>query len=1011
MVRHRPSLKRVYAWFAIAALFTMLVLPAFASSFAQDRGEPVAISIERTLVDKPYEKVLASNGPWFTERLNLGASNQLVVGYEGSYAVDGGVLASFDSTRFKLNDTVVLSGAYFPYTNTVQGELSFQLFGPNDEVYGPFPLTPQPVERLNEADMPLTLGAQGYSGEVLYTYATQHPLTLEKGSYQIVLSDASWQVRTRQTGPEGAYLLRGMLAEAYGVYHEQMIPITTHTTGSDLMLGDDFTDDPLGDIEPPGMNPAYFELEETMLIEEIVINTFNFGEGVFPGLIGVFSALGEPLYVEQAVGYPLEGVENGFWVIEPEIILPPGLYEIMLTDPRIFTYDAFGDPMFYINASPASLGRYDFTGTYKIDFATYKRSTLMGASQSGQASFSVKDFELTVLDKGDRLELIGIYEKMPFSIEVPLVEAEDNYVIGRYEFGADIPGQKAKTSIGASGYVKIMALSDELFRISIDGLGTYERADTEERGGDYNTYAIESSGERVAETLPAYVIKALGAAGLIAAGNVPGPDNPIQMATGLLFPPLVGVVVHVISDALRKQAEAKAAKKKAVMRDKEWYKRQYPNASDETIAMIMLADAMGNTDEPDDDPLAVCDSERSSAKSSSSSSDSGDEAADSAYDEAPEPQEAEAPQEPERQLTERDYMSEEEKAEQGTAFTPEEEIQKPERDSMTLVTGIDGKTSTYEFDPETGEWVNPLTGGVFNQSQYEELQRNLPGNQAWQDQERIRVENRDTEQDRQLAAMLQREKEKAYEERILKKYHVNSLEEARQIIDKQMAIDEASSAKWQQIGNIARGMELAATGVGMAADEAVDFLATRTGFTGKVIHAGYKITKSLASEVADKGYENSNLKSAFVAGAFDGAKNFTDSNTVKNALTVGGETFSRYIAAKPGEEWNAIADGLTTSAASIAQGTLTDYLGGEGFGDLHVVNVKGNKAYVALKTDGKWLGNVVQASTAKRIYDNKAAAQMVKSITNVTSSALNNAVVKPLITDPAVKMVQDLPSK
>jgi hypothetical protein len=126
---------------------------------------------------------------------------------------------------------------------------------------------------------------------------------------------------------------------------------------------------------------------------------------------------------------------------------------------------------------------------------------------------------------------------------------------------------------------------------------------------------------------------------------------------------------------------------------------------------------------------------------------------------------------------------------------------------------------------------------------------------------------------------------------------------------------------------------------------------------------------------------------------------------------VGGETFSRYIGAKPGEEWNAIADGLTNSAASIIQGSITDYMGGDGFGDLHVVNVQGNRAYVALKTDGKWLGNVVQSSTAKRIFDNRVSAQMVKSGVSVGSSALKDAVVKPYFTDPASKMVQNLPNK
>ena len=1010
-------IKRICALLmAVLAVFS-LGMPVYGDTVGKDEPE------------KPYEKIVTSSGGWYSERLTLDGQSTLIIAYEGTYAIDS--TQKTDST-FTLTEDTALTGIYVPFTNTVSGDLTVTLTGDKGATFGPYKMAGEQAISVTEDYGNIGSNNLISVTETLYSYVTSKPDVLPKGTYTLSQSDDSYQVRTRQSGTQGAFLIKGMHAASYDKYDKAVGEMKALTTGAKETVGEKFDETAISVETPPIMKQALFVLQSDSIIEEIILNTNNKGEGREPGIVAILDEMGEMLYAEQSQGLPLSDIPNGMWAIIPEIILPAGTYEIVLQDPLFFEYEETGDPMFYVNVTEAMPQRFDFTGTYSIALDTYKVSTLGGNVNDTQSSFSLKDFELSVIDKGDRLELVGQYEGMPFSQEVILTEETPTSIKGTFDFAIDLTGLPSKQKITASGEVMLIALSEEAIKVMVKGPATYQREATAEKGADFNTYSFVVKGDRVKETLPPFVLKALGAAAVVGAGNVPGPDNSTQAATGLLFPPLVGVVAHVVTDmikkAMEKEAAEKAAKKAKALAAKgpakyspEWYAKNYPGKTKEQLAMIMLGDAMGNTDEPDADPESMSSDSGSDSNSDSDSSSEGS-AFGEEYEGEDEPATEEEPytQEPSKPLTEEDFMSEEEKAERaeqeklgkGNKEEKDEqpaEVEKPPK-TMTLVTGIDGKTSTYELDEKTGEWVNPETGGVFNQSQYEELQKNLPGNQEWQETEREKVANRDTEQDRQLAKMIADQKKKDYQERIMKKYHVNTVEEANEIIGKMQAQETKRSEKWQTIGNVAAAGEYVATGVGMGADAAVDFLATQTGPLGKVVQAGYKITKSVAGEVADKGYEKASIKGALVKGVADAATDLTDNKIVKGALVIGGETIGNYVAAKPGEEWDGIADGLVNGGMKVGMGLITDKIAGPGFGDdLHVVNVAGNKAYVALKSDGKWLGNVVKASTAKRIFDNKASSQMIQSGVKIGSAALDNYVVKPVITDSLSDAAKNLP--
>ena len=88
--------------------------------------------------DKPYEKVAAESGRWYTESLAHNGKTNLVVGYTGSWKSSGEVQMSF-----VINEKTVLSGIYLPLAGNVEGEVVLLLTDADGNSYKGFTVEKQ----------------------------------------------------------------------------------------------------------------------------------------------------------------------------------------------------------------------------------------------------------------------------------------------------------------------------------------------------------------------------------------------------------------------------------------------------------------------------------------------------------------------------------------------------------------------------------------------------------------------------------------------------------------------------------------------------------------------------------------------------------------------------------------------------------------------------------------------------------------------------------------------------
>src|SRR5665647_2797506 len=577
----------------------------------------------------PYEKVEAQSGNWYSEQFTFETGANLVTGYLGSYEITTPV----SSINFKISEATILKGIYLPYASQAAEPIVINLVDGKGYIYPNFTtelMMGTITEQANDPNDPTILAAPKFT----YAYIPQNEFALPAGNYTMNLSNYD--------GAVGAFLVKGINQSAYERYKEKLNewdlrdnPEKTGASESSILGNEGFDKEKLGKYEEksfetiPAKNPMVFALDEAYVIDEVIINTFNGGAGAEPGTIVIYGEDGKAVASQKAYGSTVGDVANGAWTIAPGIVFQAGNYFIQMSNPEAIAYDKAGEPLFFIKASPPVAVRYDFTGTYIINLDAIKTSTIMGPVTDTTSSFSLKDFQLVVLDKDGAVEIIGKYQGMPFSQNATIVEETENSIVAAFHFAADLTKLPYKAKIGAQAVVTLTKPENGPAQISIDGTGTFERAESAEKGADYNTYTIASKGVMQSKDLPPFVMTALGKAGGV--GNVPGSDTPLQTAAGMLFPPLVGVVVASVQEALKKKEEEEKAEKKSKAKkkaksgahDRAWYKAQNPNASDETIAMIMMADAMGGTDNPDEgDTESIGDNEGSGDSGEGGSGDS-----------------------------------------------------------------------------------------------------------------------------------------------------------------------------------------------------------------------------------------------------------------------------------------------------------------------------------------------------------------------------------------------------
>jgi len=872
--------------------------------------------------DKPYEKVAAESGRWYTESLEQNGKTNLVVGYTGSWKSSGEVQMSF-----VINEKTVLSGIYLPLAGNVEGEVVLLLTDADGNSYKGFTVEKQASGGIRES-------WQSNSSDIgtTYIFTPIGDITLPNGEY--ILSVEGSGMLT------GAFLVKGFHFGAYEKYRQSLLTWELEnnpTKGKDAKAEQVFGMEELG--EDPGAEydyseqqaalPPEFALDAEYQIDEIIVSTFNDGKGASPGEISIMNAKGMTVFSGQSYGVSIENIANGAWKIAPAMLLPAGNYSIALSQPEVLSYDQAGEPLFYVKASVPVQLREDFTGTYRINLDTYRTSTLMGKVSEKRSSFSLKDFELIVLDKGTELELIGQYEGLPFSQRCEIIEETAEGIVAHFGFDADLTNLPYKAKISAKATVTLAKAAGGAIQIGINGTGVYDRAVSAEEGADHNTYDLKATGIMVTRQLPPFVITALGNAG--GAGNIPGPDNAAQAAAGVLFPPLTGLVFSVLQEALKPKARAKGA-----VRDKNWYKNKYPGKTDEQLAMIMLGDAMGNTDNPDEgDAVSIGDNELN--ESSSGLSIENEFTSD--YQE----EEEYSWETEEDQGSEPELVSDSEQMEEKPDMEAEEFDQEPE--TIVLQTSANGAQTLYVKDPKTGEWVDPQTNSVLDIEKHGAALEQMKREQKWSNKEFDKISAGESEHDKALRDSMekisQKEDQENYENLLRKKYGTDDLEQIATIVEQRQERAAEWARIWRRNDEVLGTMEVGAVAVGTAADVGIDGFAMITP-GGTKIRAGYKVLKGVAGAMADAGAKGKdivnwgNVTEGAIKGGADAALDYIPGSggktiAAKAGVNILGESVgSAAGAALRGEDAEkALSEGMKSGAYKATVGAVTDMVAGD----------------------------------------------------------------------------------
>ena len=1048
-------MKKLYSSALLALILVLNPLPALAA----DKGS-------RHKPQMPYEKVVAKNGSWYAEHLDLGKGSELIVAYDGEYETYGAAAGgNYEDMQFAIGEKVVLKGIYLPYANKPPEPVEVLLKDENGNIYGPF----KTVETIANTVSGTPADIFGYiAGRRLpdsrnesanYVYVPEQEFALPAGKYIMKVSQPLGQVRNTETGGKGAFLIKGVdyyADERYKKGMKQWDEVKnpgSYSEETKKIGNEEFAGEKAGGYifekheSPVEKKPMVFTLDSESLVEEIVINTFNEGKGAAPGIIAILDENEIEVAAYQSVGGTLGGIANGVWAVIPNMVLPKGDYIISVSNPQVVTYDKSGNPQFYVTISPPPATRYDFTGTYLINLATRKTSTLMGEVHGEGESFSLKDFVLVILDKGEEIEFAGKYEGMPFSQGCRIVEEAQDKVVAEFDFAVDLSKLPYKARVGAKATLTLVKPKNGEPKITIKGTGTFEREASAEKGADFNTYSISANGAMKDKNLPPFVVAALGKLG--GAGNIPGPGSPMQAAAGLLFPPLAGVVAHVLQEIMKPKPKAPRIKKYSP----EWYAMKYPGKTKEQLAWIMLADAMANTDEPDiGDAESIGDNEKPGGEDYSGDKygehdedaggewqDEGDEPEDSdfegdghedsesqgygdgATDTAGDKGDLESRTEPDanKNSTEKDVKDAAQQGDAGEnakddagaeikkepANQQEQQNAQQELETLTLQVDHTGRTATYVKDLATGEWVNPETGGVLNlERYYKDVAPNFEKDKAFINEQREKLEKGDTAFDRELreAAKARKEAEakQAYMDKLEKKYGTRDKDELERIIGEQMQKERQSSEAWKRAGDRYELAEKGAKVVGVISDAGIDALANMTGPAGKGIRAGYKVLKGAAGSMAEDGISASSFASGAVKGGADAWTDFIDNPYKKAAVTIGGEVIGGAI----GSGVEGAKGGLVDGISKVVTGTITDKIGGNGYGnEMSSMALKNGNVRIAVKSGDRWIGKTLTEASANSFAKKKLMGQGLQSGVKTAGGLLDEFGIKPYVTEPLKK--------
>lgn len=125
-----------------------------------------------------------------------------------------------------------------------------------------------------------------------------------------------------------------------GITPRVTVTSTTPVTGT---IKEIFSNNNIGGVSNNPASPTTFTLDDTYKINMITTYHWNNGRGASPGTIGLKDSRGNTLGTWTATTTRLQGqggVPNAYWDVAPDIILGPGTYTIVDSDPSTWSQNS-----------------------------------------------------------------------------------------------------------------------------------------------------------------------------------------------------------------------------------------------------------------------------------------------------------------------------------------------------------------------------------------------------------------------------------------------------------------------------------------------------------------------------------------------------------------------------------------------------------------------------------------------------------------------------------------------
>lgn len=228
-----------------------------------------------------------------------------------------------------------------------------------------------------------------------------------------------------------------------------------------------------------------------------------------------------------------------------------------------------------------------------------------------------------------------------------------------------------------------------------------------------------------------------------------------------------------------------------------------------------------------------------------------------------------------------------------------------EPESFVFTDPATGAQSLYERDPETGQWVNPQTGGIVDISDLERFAKQREADAKWTGDQMDKLRNRTTETDRLLRDDQEKLRQKfeeidrqgAKDKAAIRSgtYGMTDEQRNKYLRDRQDNFVSKQQAAHRTAENWDRAVQVA-EGVQLVADVGVDVLSTVTApVGGKAVADAYAIAKNVASsasKAASKGRSVwGGIGQGVVNGLIDVGQNHAGTKFQKALANVGGEAF------------------------------------------------------------------------------------------------------------------------